>query len=249
MADHEQTIATNQAGYDRWSGLYDRYPNPTVAADDRTFPPFWSHLRGLDVLEIGCGTGRHTLRLVRAGNRVTGVDLSAGMLAQAREKLTSFPVTLIQGDVMAGIDIPCAPFDAALTALVIEHIGDLAGFFRRVHDLLKPGGTFYISEIHPDRTAAGTFAHFKDEDGTEVALAGYPHSTADVESAAHAAGLIVADSRDVKGDEALASLNPKWERHKGHNMLKIWLLHRPVHTGTEADGTTGRGRPSWPSAT
>ncbi|MBP7337820.1 class I SAM-dependent methyltransferase [Niveispirillum sp.] len=230
MTDHDQTLATNQAGYDRWARLYDRYPNPTVAADELAFPPLWSHLRGLNVLEIGCGTGRHTLRLARAGNRVTGVDLSAGMLAQARAKLSGFPVTLIQGDVMAGIEIPGLPFDAALTALVIEHIGDLAGFFRRVHDLLRPGGAFYISEIHPDRTAAGTFAHFRDEDGTEVALAGYPHCADGVEAAARAAGLILADSRDVKGDEALAALNPKWERHKGRNMLKIWVLRRPVDT-------------------
>lgn len=223
-ANHDQTVSTNEAGYNRWSRLYDAYPNPTVAADDLAFPPFWAHLFGMNVLEIGCGTGRHTLKLARAGNRVTGVDLSPGMLEQAALKLAGLPVTLIQGDVMAGIDIPGGPFDAALTALVIEHIGDLTGFFARVKALLKPGAAFYISEIHPDRTATGTFAHFKDEDGQEVALAGYPHSVADVETAAHAAGLAVEQSRDVLGNDALVALNPKWERHQGRPMLKIWVL-------------------------
>ena len=33
-----------------------------------------------EVLEIGCGTGRHTRRLVEQGNSVTGLDLSEGML-------------------------------------------------------------------------------------------------------------------------------------------------------------------------
>lgn len=221
---HDQTVTTNQAGYDRWSGFYDTYPNPTVAADDLAFPPLWAHLRGLDVLEIGCGTGRHTVRLAKAGNRVTGVDLSPGMLEQARTKLAGYPVTLVQGDVMTGTALPGGPFDAALTALVIEHIGDLPGFFARVRGLLKPGGRFYISEIHPDRTAMGTFAHFKMESGEEVALAGYPHSAADVEQAAIAAGLTVVDSQDALGDAALAALNPKWERHQGKPMLKIWVL-------------------------
>ncbi|MFV3128424.1 class I SAM-dependent DNA methyltransferase [Niveispirillum sp. KHB5.9] len=224
MTNHDQTISTNEAGYDRWSRLYDAYPNPTVAADDLAFPPFWAHLSGLNVLEIGCGTGRHTVKLARAGNRVTGIDLSPGMLEQARAKLAGYPVTLVQGDVMAGTDIPGGPFDAAMTALVIEHIGNLTGFFTRVKALLKPGAAFYISEIHPDRTAAGTFAHFKDEHGQEVALAGYPHSAADVEDAVRTAGLMVEDSRDVPGNAALAALNPKWERHQGKPMLKIWVL-------------------------
>lgn len=224
MSHHDKTIATNQAGYDRWSDFYDRYPNPTVAADDLAFPPLWAHLMGLNILEIGCGTGRHTRRLARGGNRVTGVDLSPGMLSQARGKLDGFPVTLIQGDVMAGTPIPGGPFDAALTALVIEHIGDLPGFFARIRALLKPGARLYISEIHPDRTAGGTFAHFKTEDGDEVALVGYPHSAADVERAAVSAGLCVEDSRDVLGDAALAALNPKWVRHQGRPMLKIWVL-------------------------
>lgn len=224
MTDHHQTIAINRAGYDRWSGFYDHYPNPTVAADDLAFPPLWAHLTGRNVLEIGCGTGRHTLRLARAGNRVTGVDLSPGMLAQARMKLDGFPVTLVQGDVMAGIDIPGGPFDAALTALVIEHIRDLTGFFARIRALLKPEARFYISEIHPERTAGGTFAHFKTDTGDEVALAGYPHSVADVEQAAANAGLVVEDSQNVSGDAALAALNPKWERHQGRPMLKIWVL-------------------------
>lgn len=223
-SNHDQTVSTNEAGYDRWSRLYDAYPNPTVAADDLAFPPFWAHLSGLNVLEIGCGTGRHTLKLAKAGNRLTGIDLSPGMLEQAAAKLAGWPVTLVQGDVMAGTDIPGGPFDAALTALVIEHIGDLAGFFVRVKALLKPGAAFYISEIHPDRTAAGTFAHFKDEQGQEVALAGYPHRAADVEDAARTAGLTVEDSTNVLGDAALAALNPKWERHQGKPMLKIWVL-------------------------
>lgn len=249
MTDHNKTIVTNTAGYDRWAGFYDRYPNPTVATDEMAFPPCWSHLRGLEVLEIGCGTGRHTLRLAQAGNRVTGIDLSPGMLAQARTKLTGYPVTLIQGDIMAGIDIPGGPFDAALTALVIEHLGDLTGFFTQIHGQLKPGGEFHISEIHPDRTATGTFAHFKDETGDEVALAGYPHSADNVEHAARTAGFDIMDSRDVQGDDALAAVNPKWGRHRGCNMLKIWMLRRPLHTATDADGTTGRGLPSLPSAT
>ncbi len=42
--------------------------------------------KSLDILDIGCGTGRHSLELARRGYRVKGIDLSENMLEKAREK-------------------------------------------------------------------------------------------------------------------------------------------------------------------
>ena len=41
---------------------------------------------GDSVLDVGCGTGRHSIELASRGYSVTGIDLSTGMLAQAKEK-------------------------------------------------------------------------------------------------------------------------------------------------------------------
>ncbi|HDQ46185.1 MAG TPA: class I SAM-dependent methyltransferase [bacterium] len=42
--------------------------------------------KGLEILDIGCGTGRHAIELAGRGYRVTGVDLSESQLRRAREK-------------------------------------------------------------------------------------------------------------------------------------------------------------------
>jgi SAM-dependent methyltransferase len=49
---------------------------------------------GSTVLDIGCGTGRHTVGLAQAGFRVTGVDISEAMLQKARERAEGVGVTL-----------------------------------------------------------------------------------------------------------------------------------------------------------
>jgi malonyl-CoA O-methyltransferase len=211
----------NIQGYNRWSGFYDSYPNPTVAMDELAFPPLWTGLSGQRVLEIGCGTGHHTAKLVKAGNVFTGIDQSAGMLSVAREKLGP-AVTLVEGDFLQ-IDAGAGFFDAALAALVVEHIADLPAFFRHVAKMLRPRAGLYLSEIHPARTATDTFAHFKDADtGEEVALAGFPHTEPNMLDAAAAAGFGLVCKRDVVGDERLANLNPKWAKYQGQPMLQLW---------------------------
>ncbi|OHD54890.1 MAG: SAM-dependent methyltransferase [Spirochaetes bacterium GWF1_51_8] len=52
------------------------------------------------ILDVGCGTGRHSIELAKRGYRVLGIDLSENMLARAREnaKLADVDVEFLQGD-------------------------------------------------------------------------------------------------------------------------------------------------------
>lgn len=49
---------------------------------------------GASILDVGCGTGRHAIELARKGFSVTGIDLSAGMLEQARKKAEAAEVAV-----------------------------------------------------------------------------------------------------------------------------------------------------------
>jgi len=215
----------NRAGYDRWATIYDGYTNSTVAIDDMTFPAVYAHLSGKRILEIGCGTGRHTIRLAR-DNDVTGIDLSPGMLAVARQKLADCKTQLIEADIMAG-PLNLGLFDAVVTALVLEHIGDLPLFFQRAAEVLIADGELLLSEIHPDRIAGGTQANFIDPaTGETVRLKSFAHAETDIQSAAQGAGLRLLSHTDVFGGKALVRCNAAWEKHLGRPLIRIWTFEK-----------------------
>ena len=52
---------------DGWSALYDTESNPLILLEEPQIDRLLGEVRGLEVADIGCGTGRHALRLAEAG--------------------------------------------------------------------------------------------------------------------------------------------------------------------------------------
>src|SRR5687768_8287448 len=90
-------------GWDEYAPFYDWENARTLGRRD---VPFWRNLAlqaGGPVLELGCGTGRISIPLARAGVALTGIDRSPAMLAYARGRLRrarlAGRVHLVQGDI------------------------------------------------------------------------------------------------------------------------------------------------------
>jgi SAM-dependent methyltransferase len=79
--------------------------------DDDAFLSFVEETPAARVLDLGCGTGRLTLAMARAGHRVTGVDPARASLDDARRKPGAERVTWIEGTAAL---IPDAAFDVAV---------------------------------------------------------------------------------------------------------------------------------------
>jgi len=222
------TSVSNRDGYDRWSSFYDQYPNSTVAADELHFPDHLRHLSGLHIVEIGCGTGRHTLRLANQGNHVLAIDLSPGMLHVARAKLLGKPVQLVEADFSTYEGLEPGSADAVVASLMLEHVRDLPRFFARISMVARPAAQIFLSEIHPTRAAGGSLAHFTDSGtGEDLRLDSIAHSDEHMRSAVRGAGLAIAAELDILGDGRLAALRPGWSRYLGLPMIKIWALEAP----------------------
>jgi ubiquinone/menaquinone biosynthesis C-methylase UbiE len=83
--------------FDATAAFYDGQPNPMTALEERFLPGLLPNLRGLDVLDVGCGTGRWLHQLQDLPVRsLTGIDASKGMLRIARTKLMR-GITLYHG--------------------------------------------------------------------------------------------------------------------------------------------------------
>ncbi len=118
-----------RVGYDRWSEFYDADQNPLVLLENLHFPKLLGEVNGLDVADIGCGTGRHALRLAELGARVTAMDFSAGMLQHAKDKAAGKPIRFVEHDLSKRLPLADASFDRVICCLVLDHIGNLENFF------------------------------------------------------------------------------------------------------------------------
>ena len=109
-----------------------------------------------DVLEIGCGTGSTALRLAPHTRRLLATDVSAEMIAIAREKLAAQPMLQLSFAV-ADADAPVfgqGTWDAVLAFNLLHLVDDLDHAIDAAVQALRPGGLFVsktacINEMNP----------------------------------------------------------------------------------------------------
>ena len=104
-------------------------------------------IRGLDVLDAGCGNGAFTHLLSQNGGNVTGCDGSAEMLEIARETYPQYSFDTV--DLLAGMPYETASFDIVFCNLVLMDIEPIDGVIQEFHRVLKENGIFFFSIVHP----------------------------------------------------------------------------------------------------
>jgi SAM-dependent methyltransferase len=144
--------------YETCAAFYDGDYAALGRAEDVPFYVELARGAGGTVLEMGCGSGRVTLPMARAGARAVAVDASPGMLARLREGLAAEPaevaerVEVIEGDVRSldlGRRFPLvvAPFR------VVQHLvsrADQRAWLRAVARHLAPAGELVFDVFQPD---------------------------------------------------------------------------------------------------
>ena len=143
-------------GWDEYAPFYDWENARTVGRRDVAF---WRHLAADypgPILELGCGTGRIALPILKSGGTIVGIDRSDAMLARARQRAKRARVTrralFVRGDIRdiplrsGKFDLVMAPY-GILQSLTRER--DLRSTLSSVARVLRRGGLFGI-DLVPD---------------------------------------------------------------------------------------------------
>jgi demethylmenaquinone methyltransferase/2-methoxy-6-polyprenyl-1,4-benzoquinol methylase len=161
-----QTLETMQAyykerahEYDEWFYRQGRYNRSTetnarwFAETDEVFAAFDAFQLTGDVLELACGTGIWTERLLRTASTITAVDAASEMLEINYARVASKQVSYVQADLFSWH--PGRVYDAVLFSFWISHVPleRLDGFLHSVANMLRPGGKIFFVDTRREASS------------------------------------------------------------------------------------------------
>jgi ubiquinone/menaquinone biosynthesis C-methylase UbiE len=139
--DAPNWAAEVRAGHDR---IHELFTSPR-------FMEFLPDLAGLSLVELGCGEGRYTRAFARRGAHPTGIDISPGMLELARQEEARAPLGIrYQLDSSTELrSLADHSFDMAVSSMALMDTPNFAAVAREAHRVIRPGGRFFFSVLHP----------------------------------------------------------------------------------------------------
>lgn len=140
--------------YDDIAEWYDAWVGPHSMAEDAFFPAveaLMGDVAGRRICDLACGQGRVARHLADRGASVVGIDLSEKLLAIARrhEEARHRGIEYLHADARNLEGVEDAMFDGVLCHMALMDIPELAPTLRSVARVLRPGGWFVLSILHP----------------------------------------------------------------------------------------------------
>jgi ubiquinone/menaquinone biosynthesis C-methylase UbiE len=145
-------MANVTSAYEELADAYHAGVDPDGAGlNDETFDALVGDAHDQRVAAVACGQGRDARRLADLGAEVVGIDASGSLLAHARRLEQQLPrgIEYIHDDAQGLRRIPDVSFDAVVCHMALMDIPELEPTVRSIARILKPGGWFVASIVHP----------------------------------------------------------------------------------------------------
>ncbi len=148
---------------------------------DESFYLSLAHEVGGPVLELGCGTGRMTIPMAKAGLEITGLDVTSAMLEQARRKAGDLPIQWMEADVRSfhlGRQFNFI-FECGSVFMHMLSNADQRAFLQHVYEHLADAGRFVFSVLFPHPRYLQTLEAeeewytIQDDKGRTIKVSGY----------------------------------------------------------------------------
>lgn len=140
--------------YDDIAEWYDQWVGDSSMRDDPFFPTaeaLTGEVAGQHICDLACGQGRVARHLADRGAFVVGIDLSIKLLAIARHHEETEPrgIAYCQADAQNLDGVVDKSFDGVVCHMALMDVPDLQATFATVQRVLKQGGWFVFSVLHP----------------------------------------------------------------------------------------------------
>lgn len=173
MAINEDGAVLWEQNADAWTQLarmgYDIYRD---GCNTPAFLKILPEVRNLHGLDVGCGEGENTRRVAQLGAMMTGTDVSPTFIKHCREfESDSKAIKSITYLVADANKLPFddQSFDFVISTMVFMDLEDLDGSLKEVNRVLKQGGFFQFSIVHPCFQTPGMRWVF-DEQGKRIGV-------------------------------------------------------------------------------
>jgi cytosine/adenosine deaminase-related metal-dependent hydrolase/SAM-dependent methyltransferase len=154
MASRSPTpVVSSREGYRSGAQRYDTEANPILSLERRFLEPLLPPVSGLDVIDLGCGTGRWLEILKATAPRsLLGIDSSREMLWQAKRKLKN-AARLLRAD---GATVSLAPTsaDLVLCNIMLSYVENPGALLSNARIALRQNGALFFTDVHPETSAA-----------------------------------------------------------------------------------------------
>jgi ubiquinone/menaquinone biosynthesis C-methylase UbiE len=148
-----QNIYDNEEFFEGYSRLHRSVEGLDGAPEWPALRALLPDLRGLQVLDLGCGFGWFCRWARQMGAaHVLGIDVSEKMLGRSRATTQDTAITYTRAD-MEQLKLPLASFDLVYSSLALHYIHGLEELLSEVYRALVPGGRLIFSVEHPIFTA------------------------------------------------------------------------------------------------
>ena len=250
----------NAAG---WSKVVDaRADIFREAFNNPEFFRFAGNLKGLRILDAGCGEGRNTRLFALRGARMTGVDLSRKLIARARKAEREEPLGIVYREASFSRMpmLRSASFDGVVSTVALMDGPDFKGALRELFRVLKPGGPLSFSITHPcfEMPKLG----WRKEDGQvmlaisdyfnrrtwverwpdDISVPRFPRTLSWYLNAIIATGFLLEKLEEPRPSEAACRRHPKLRKWRDHAACYLYVRARkpdPAITATTGTWESG----------
>jgi len=148
-----QNIYDDKAFFEGYSQLPRQACGLSGAPEWESFRALIPDVRGLTVLDLGCGYG-WLCRWARENGAkdVYGIDVSENMLSKARQFPTDSAITYLRAD-LETIELSPLAYEVVYSSLALHYLKNLPQLIAQVYQSLNPGGSFIFSVEHPIYTS------------------------------------------------------------------------------------------------